>query len=292
MVRLQHHEGRAIGDDLGNAEDPRGSIAVSPEELLFAAVQPLLARPLERPLMMGLCGAQGSGKSTVAAALARRLPDTVVLSLDDFYLTREQRKSLAAEVHPLFVTRGVPGTHDLRLALDTFAALDRGQPVPLPKFDKAADDRVDPALWQPAPSRCRLIIFEGWCVGAIPQPAAALETPVNELERDRDAAMIWRRHANEALAAYQQLFARIDTLVLLCAPDWETVLGWRIEQEHTLRRTRDDAVGIMDDAAVAAFVSHYERLTRHILSEMPGRADLVLQLAFDRSCVDVRTNRP
>ena len=265
---------------------------MSPEEVLLAAAERLLESTLERPIVMGLCGAQGSGKSTLAASLVRRLPDTVVLSLDDFYLTRAQRASLAAEVHPLFATRGAPGTHDLPLALRTFAALDRGEPVPLPQFDKSIDDRLDPALWPIAPSRCRLIIFEGWCVGAIPQPAAALETPVNELERDRDAAMIWRRHANEALAAYQQLFARIDTLVLLCAPDWETVLGWRIEQEHTLRRSRDDGVGIMDDAAVAAFVSHYESLTRHILSEMPGRADLVLQLAFDRSCVDARTNRP
>jgi len=264
---------------------------VSPEAVLLAALEPLLAGPLERPLMVGLCGAQGSGKSTVAAALAPRLPGTVVLSLDDFYLTREQRKSLAADVHPLFATRGVPGTHDLRLALDTFAALDREEPVPLPKFDKAVDDRVDPVLWQPAPSRCRLIIFEGWCVGAIPQPAAALATPVNELERDRDALMIWRRHANEALAAYQRLFARIDMLVLLCAPDWETVLGWRLEQEHALRRLRDDAIGIMDDAAVAEFVSHYERLTRHILDEMPGRADLVLRLARDRSCVETIANR-
>jgi D-glycerate 3-kinase len=271
---------------------PEGSRrTVSPEDILFAVVEPRLAGPRERPLMMGLCGAQGSGKSTVAAALAGRLPDTVVLSLDDFYLTREQRSRLAAEVHPLFATRGVPGTHDLALALETFAALDRGDPVALPKFDKAMDDRIDPALWPTAPSRCRLIIFEGWCVGATPQPEAALANPVNRLERDRDPMGIWRRHANEALAAYQPLFARMDTLALLRAPDWETVLGWRIEQEHALRRSRVDGAGIMDDGAVAEFVSHYERLTRHILNEMPGRADLLLQLAHDRSCVDVRANR-
>lgn len=261
---------------------------MSPEQILLAALEPLLEGARERPLMVGLCGAQGSGKSTMSAALARRLPDTVVLSLDDFYLTREQRKSLGAEVHPLFETRGVPGTHDLPLALATFAALDRGEPVPLPQFDKAVDDRIDPALWPTAPSHCRLIIFEGWCVGAVPQPESALAAPVNELERDRDPMGIWRSHVNEALAAYQLLFARIDTLALLRAPDWETVLGWRTEQEHALRRSRLDGVGMMDDAAVAEFVSHYERLTCHILNEMPGRADLVLQLTGDRSCVDVR----
>lgn len=31
----------------------------------------------------------------------------------------------------------------------------------------------------------------------------------------------------------------------------------------------------MDDAGVAAFVGHYEPLTRDILSEMPGRVDLI-----------------
>ena len=260
---------------------------MSPEEILLAAAERLLKKTLERPLMLGLCGAQGSGKSTLAAALARRLPHTIVLSLDDFYLTRKQRNLLAAEVHPLFATRGAPGTHDLPLALTTFAALDRGEPAPLPQFDKAVDDRIDPALWPIAPWRCQLIIFEGWCVGAISQPEAALKAPVNQLERDRDPMGIWRRHANEALAAYQPLFAKMDMLALLRAPDWETVLGWRIEQERALRKSRGDGVGIMDDAAVAEFVSHYERLTRHILTEMPGRADLVLQLAGDRSCVNV-----
>ena len=34
----------------------------------------------------------------------------------------------------------------------------------------------------------------------------------------------------------------------------------------------------MTDAEVADFVAHYERLTRHILAEMPGRADLVVDL--------------
>lgn len=260
---------------------------MSPEQILLAAAERLLESTFERPIVMGLCGAQGSGKSTLAAALAGRLPDTVVLSLDDFYLTRAQRASLAAEVHPLFATRGPPATHDLPLALQTFAALDRGEPAPLPQFDKAVDDRIDPALWPIAPSRCPLIIFEGWCVGAIPQPEAELTIPVNQLERERDPMGIWRRHANEALAAYQPLFARMDMLALLRAPDWETVLGWRIEQEHALRRSRGDGVRIMDDAAVTEFVSHYERLTRHILNEMPSRADLVLQLAGDRSCVNV-----
>jgi D-glycerate 3-kinase len=262
---------------------------VSSEDIVLAAVEKALAMPRERPLMVGLCGAQGSGKSTLAAALARRITGAVALSIDDFYLTRAERMRLAADVHPLFATRGVPGTHDVGLALETFAALDRGEAVALPRFDKAVDDRADPTLWPIATAHCRLIIFEGWCVGAIPQPEEALASPVNRLERECDQGGLWRRHANAALADYQDLFRRLDRLVLLRAPDWETVLGWRIEQEHALRHASGDGIGIMDDDAVANFVSHYERLTRHILDEMPARADLVLQLAEDRSCVSIRT---
>jgi len=266
---------------------------VSPETILADAIERALAQPRRRPLVLGLCGAQGSGKSTVAAALAARIPQSVVVSLDDLYCTRRARAALAADVHPLFATRGVPGTHEVALGLDTFARLDAGQAVPLPRFDKATDDRVDPALWIPAPVPTRLVIFEGWCVGARAQDAAALAEPVNALERDQDPHGVWRRHVNAALAGmYQRLFARIDSLALLRAPSWERVLAWRLEQEQSLRRSGADGVGVMSDQAVRAFVSHYERLTRHILDTMPDHADLVLQLDDDRNCIAIERRRP
>jgi len=262
---------------------------VSPEAILADAIARVLARPRKRPLVIGLCGAQGSGKSTVAAALAARFPHTIVLSLDDLYKTRDARAALARDVHPLFATRGVPGTHDMDLGLATFAAMDCGQTTPLPRFDKARDDRVNPEMWPIVTERPALVIFEGWCVGARPQNNAALATPVNALERERDPDGLWRRHANGALAgAYQWLFARIDWLAMLRAPDWEQVLDWRIEQEQALRASGAHGAGVMSDAEVTTFVSHYERLTRHILEDMPGYADLVLQLDAARGCVEVR----
>ena len=253
----------------------------------------MLAVPRARPLVLGLCGAQGSGKSTVAAALAARFPGTVVLSLDDLYRTRAERARLADTIHPLFATRGVPGTHDVDLGVETFARLDAGEAVPIPRFDKAADDRVDPASWTVAPRQVPLVIFEGWCVGARPQAEADLAEPVNTLERERDPHGIWRRTANAALAGdYQRLFARIDMLVLLRAPSWARVFDWRLHQEHALRRSGARGGGVMSDADVAAFVAHYERLTRHILDTMPDYADLVLQLDDDRDCIDVRRTTP
>ena len=261
---------------------------VSPEIILAENLQHTLERPHRRPLVFGLCGSQGSGKSTLARALTHRFPRTVVLSLDDFYLARAERMRLARDIHPLLAVRGVPGTHDIGLACSVFAALDRGAAVPLPRFDKATDDRVDPALWQFAPEKVDLVIFEGWCVGARPQPEAALEAPVNLLEKEEDPAGVWRRYVNAQLAGpYQRLFSRIDRLALLRAPDWQQVYAWRLQQEQELRRSGATGEGLMDEEEVRTFISYYERLTRYILDEMPARADLVLQLDPDRDCISV-----
>lgn len=243
----------------------------------------LLASP-GRLVVIGICGAQGSGKSTVSQALARTLREdgiaTAVLSIDDIYLTRGEREGLAQSVHPLLVTRGAPGTHDVALGLDTIAALERGEAAPLPRFDKAIDDRLPREVWPLAPAACRVMIFEGWCVGARAEPPEALDTPINRLEAQDDAASHWRRYANAALAErYRALFERIDRLALLAAPGFDVVFEWRMQQERELARSAGpDAPAVMDEAQVARFIQHYERITRHILREMPNRADCVVQL--------------
>jgi len=267
---------------------------MSPEDLLVDAISKRLAqRHSPKPLVVGLCGAQGSGKSTVSAILAARFERAVTFSMDDLYLGRAARLDLARRIHPLLATRGVPGTHDPMLGVEVLNALARGQSVALPRFDKALDDRAPCENWPTVKGGCELVIFEGWCVGARPQQAEDLVKPVNRLEAEEDRDGRWRRFVNEALGgAYQQLFDRIDLLALLAAPGWETVLRWRIEQERELRASSPDGSGVMDDCAVARFVSHFERLTRHILAEMPKRADLVLRLNESRECVDVETLMP
>ena len=258
---------------------------MSPELILADRLADALAQTGKRPLIVGICGAQGSGKSTLAEALTRRFPRTTTLSLDDLYLTRAERAELARTRHPLFATRGVPGTHDVALGIATFDALEAGIPTRLPRFDKASDDRAPSDTWPEACIPCDLVIFEGWCVGAVPQSEEALAVPINGLERIEDPDGSWRQAVNAALAgAYQALFARLDMLVLLAAPDWETVCRWREEQEAGLRQTAGDGAGVMDERAVERFLQHYERLTRHILQEMPGRADIVLRLSADRNC--------
>jgi D-glycerate 3-kinase len=246
----------------------------------------LRARAHGTPLLVGLCGSQGSGKSTAARVLTRLLGGqglaTLALSLDDFYLTLEQRLALAHTVHPLLKTRGVPGTHDIPLAIATFQALRAQRPTALPSFDKATDQRLPSSAWRIVQPAFDIIILEGWCVGAVAQPAAALDVPVNWLERDFDRKLTWRRHVNDSLEHYQPLFGLLDMLVLLAAPSFEVVYQWRREQEHQLRTAvkarGGDPSRLMNDAQLRRFVAHYERLTRHILQEMPQRADVVVPL--------------
>jgi D-glycerate 3-kinase len=253
--------------------------------------EPLAARAHRRRIdrkrcaVIGLCGAQGSGKSTIAKytveLLEARGQRAVTLSLDDFYLTREARQRLGREVHPLLATRGPPGTHDVAMA---GAAIDqlrsKGKAV-LPRFDKAADNRSPRAIWRTVASPVDVILLEGWCVGAVSQGRAALATPVNDLERDEDPQAIWRTYVNDQLdGLYQTLFGRLHDLVLLQAPSFEVVAGWREEQEAKLRAK---GAGGMTPDEVVRFVAVYERLTRWILAEMPGRADWVVTMDTERN---------
>ena len=120
------------------------------------------------------------------------------------------------------------------------------------------------------------MIYEGWCVGAIPQTKDQLADPINALEASDDPDGVWRRYVNRQLGEpYQSLFGRLDSLILLAAPGFDVVQAWRTEQEAKLR----DRTGRgMTEAEVARFVLHYERLTRWMLQEMPDRADWTIPL--------------
>lgn len=238
-----------------------------------------------RTAFVGLCGSQGSGKSTVAAATVRLLDQrglkAVAISLDDFYLGHEARAWLAGKVHRLLQVRGPPGTHDVALACAVLDNLRGDGVMPVPAFDKAADERRAKSSWRQVEGPIDVVILEGWCVGARPEPGERLTAHVNALERRDDPNRAWRGYVNRQLAeGYQALWARLDRLVLLQAPGFEVVRGWRTEQEAKLRARTG---GGMTDAEVGQFIQHYERLTRWILEEMPERADWVVKLNPDRT---------
>lgn len=243
----------------------------------------LHARPDHIPLI-GIAGAQGSGKTTLARAAAER-SGAAHLSLDDVYLTGAERQALAREVHPLFAVRGPPGTHDLALLEGALAALRTAEAdsrTPLPAFDKLADDRAPRTDWPVFAGRPSAVLVDGWCLGATPQAEADLAASVNALEAERDGQGIWRRAANAALAGpYAETFARFDAVLFLKAPSFDAVLDWRCEQEAGLMGLPPADLSPARRAELAVFIQHFERITRNMLAG-GVRADLVFQLDADR----------
>ena len=243
-------------------------------------------------LVIGLSGAQGSGKSTVAARAVEQLNRSgvaaAVLSLDDFYLTKAQRQALARAIHPLLAVRGPPGTHDIAALGEVLLRLRQGEAATSPRFDKLADDRASPACDRVI-GPAQVVLLEGWCVGAEPAATEDLDRPLNVLEAGEDPEGVWRRAVEVALAgAYRSLFAALDGLIFLQAPGFEVVSAWRLQQEAA--NARDAAPGgstPMDAAAVDRFAQHYERITRRMLRDTPAQADLVIVLDEDRRVLRV-----
>ncbi len=256
-----------------------------------------------RPVVVGINGCQGSGKTTLCDYLRGDLEyrhglRSVCLSLDDFYHTRARRERLAASVHPLLLTRGVPGTHDMALLQRTLDALlhaDYPEPIAVPRFDKARDDRRPRAAWEPVEEPVDLVLLEGWCLGARPQTGEELAVAVNALERDEDPDGTWRAHVNSALAReFEPLYRRIDQWAMLRAPSFDRVYCWRLEQERKLAASLVTSVDngaasrLMDEVQLARFVQYFQRLTVHCLEWLPGRVDHLYLLDEQRQVTEYR----
>ena len=245
-----------------------------------------------RALLVGLNGCQGSGKTTLGAYLVEALAAqhglrALAFSLDDFYLPRAERQRLAAEIHPLLVTRGVPGTHDMPLLQATLR--DLGEPARFPLklvgFDKSSDDRRAPEAWVEVEQAPEVIILEGWCLGARPVVAEALTQPLNDLERREDSTGEWRRYVNEALRDFLPVYKKIDYWAMLAAPDFDCVLKWRGQQEAALARRHPQSAGLMEATQLARFVQHFQRLTEQCLKDLPDSVTYLLRLDAERNIV-------
>lgn len=259
--------------------------------------------------VLGVQGTQGSGKSTASEFLKLILKQrhglcAAVLSIDDFYLTREERKKLSTSIHPLLETRGVPGTHDITLAINTIKrlkSLKANEQCALPSFNKSIDDRSSEEDWKTIEGPVDLVILEGWCVGLNAENETALHEPVNNLEKNEDSTGKWRKFANNALHIhYPELFNLIDLQLVLRAPSFKCVYNWRLKQEQKLiaKVEKERSLGIdhsntrlMSETEITRFIAHYQRLTEHALESMPKTADWCLWLDEDQSIQKMTTSK-
>ena len=251
----------------------------------------------KRTIIVGLTGGQGSGKSTISSILKIILKEgfnlnTVIFSIDDFYKTSKQRKKMSIRISPLFLTRGVPGTHDTRMLYNCLKNLKKikFKNFSIPKFDKSNDDRRPKKYWQKVKKKADIVIFEGWCVGAIPQKNKDLIVPINILEKEKDKKRIWRNYVNKELKTnYKKIFKLIDTTIFLKVPSFEHVYKWRLLQEKKLNII-SKGKKIMTKKEVKNFIMFYERLTKYMLKHLSNKVKFLINIDTKHRLKSIKVN--
>ncbi|KAF7872581.1 hypothetical protein EAF04_003501 [Stromatinia cepivora] len=236
-----------------------------------------------RPFIIGLNGIQGAGKTTLVNTLYEILTrdhglETLVLSIDDLYLTREDQEKLARENegNRLVRFRGEPGTHDIPLARALFTSLLQSPPqaTRIPIYDKSLHsglgDRspnfhtINDTTQNQKP--IQIILFEGWCVGfrslppttitdmrqrSLSLPQTTTPTTYTTLRNHPLSSLLF---INEKLKDYDYITNTFNIFIHIDAQDTQYVYEWRKQQEEALRREKGTG---MTDEQVKEFVDGY-----------------------------------
>lgn len=249
----------------------------------------------QAPLKIAISGPQGSGKSTVAASLAKDLRNqglnVVIMSLDDFYITHSQQLKKAASGNTLLQHRGLPGTHDLQLLNETLTKLTDQEPAAIVQFDKSQfsgeGDRVKESEFINVKPHYDIILLEGWCVGFRHLNEEELQTVWSD-----ESTKTIKRHKfefiqeiNEELAHYDPIWTSFDGFIHLDAHNINYVYQWRLQQEHAMIASKgsgmtDEQVGQFVDGYMPAYELYLEKLRKSYWGPT-----LRLQLGSDRQVV-------
>ncbi|KAL6449742.1 TDA10 Probable ATP-dependent kinase TDA10 [Candida maltosa Xu316] len=263
----------------------------------------------DKPLIIGLNGPQGSGKSYLTNQLTEYLTSkyskltTIQISMDDFYLTKsDQDKITETTDNPLLKGRGLPGTHDLKLLYSTFKSIvgnykDKTIPhgLKIPKYDKSAynglGDRC--AEYTVIDKPIDIVIFEGWFNGYVSIDSTIVR--LNYLNSEIDGLlqsykMYNIEEINDNLVAYQELWTFFDLFIILHSDDVNNVYTWRLQQEHSLIQLTncgmtDDEVRKFVDRYMPAYLLYYDNLCTNGLSNCDN---LIVSIDLSRNVTDVR----
>ena len=256
---------------------------------------------LKKPYIVGLTGGQGTGKTTISSILMIILKkyfklNVFKISIDDIYKTKKDRAKLSKKIHPLLLTRGVPGTHDISYMSDFIKKVNsrKFKSINLPKFDKAIDDRFTRNNWYKVNSKPDVIIFEGWCVGARAESIKTLKKDINLMEKNEDKKLIWRKYVNNQLKKeYKQLYSKINCLLFLRAENFSLLQKWRVIQEKKLKlknKSKKIKQKIMTKKEVLKFMQTYQRITQNMFKYAPKYASIVIKLNSNHQINSVKYN--
>jgi D-glycerate 3-kinase len=252
----------------------------------------------KKPYFVGLAGGQGTGKTTTSSIIKIILEkyfqlNVFKISIDDFYKTRKERILLSKKIHPMLLTRGVPGTHDINLMLNFFKKVKnkKFKSFQLPNFNKALDDRFAKKYWYNIKKKPDVIIFEGWCVGAKHEKKSSLNKAINSMERIKDPKKVWRKYVNRQLKQkYKDLYSQLNCLIYLKAKNFNLLQKWRLKQENKLwlKSKKTSKHKIMNKDDVISFMQTYQRITEYMFKKMTNYASILVNLGSDHQINSVK----
>ncbi|EGW33756.1 uncharacterized protein SPAPADRAFT_134377 [Spathaspora passalidarum NRRL Y-27907] len=268
---------------------------------------------VNKPIVVGISGPQGSGKSYLAnhltAALQKSYPHLNIIhfSMDDLYLTKKDQdevtKASIESENKLLQGRGLPGTHDLPLALQIFHALINNysvspwKSVEIPFYDKTAyhglGDRADKSQWQIIDTPADVIIFEGWFNGFVPLGREQVDATYftsevgGVLQKSRYYHI---QEINDNLQPYTKLWSFFDKFIVLCTNSIDNVYTWRLQQEKELIKQKgsgmtDEQVEKFVDRYMPMYILYYEHLCSNGLDHC---SNLKISIDLNRNVVETR----
>ena len=239
-------------------------------------------------------GSQGIGKSSFINIISKTIEKfydkkILLLSLDNYYLTKKQRLLLSKKIHKLLVTRGVPGTHNIKELVKNVKQFNQEKyPITTPQFDKLIDDKIK--LNKTIKTKCDILFLEGWCCGSSEIPKKFLYKNINNLEKINDPKNQWRNFYNKKLKIeYKKLFKLFDELIFLKTSSFDNVYKWRLKQEKT-NQSKNKKLKRMSANEIKVFVQHYEKITKWMIKDLNKKAQIVIQFEKNHKISSINFN--
>ena len=239
-------------------------------------------------------GSQGIGKSSLIKIISNTLnkiykKKVLSLSLDDYYLTKKQRLNLSKNKNKLLITRGVPGTHDIKKLIEDIKKFDKSKfPINTPLFDKLIDDVLkEKKIFK---TKADILILEGWCCGCNEISMEYLYKNINKLEKNYDYNYSWRNYYNYKLKnEYKELFNLFDLSIFMKAPSFRYVYDWRYKQEIK-NYSKSKNFKKMSINEIKFFIQHFEKITKWMIKDLNKKANLVININKDQKIFSLKIN--